>query len=420
MHRSHLARALLAPALLVLPLVGLSALPPADATGTSAVVARPTIQAPRTVVAGETGRVTGTAAAGPVVLQAGSSVAGPWHREARLARQRAAYAFVVAPTATTFYRVVAHARTSPAAKVRVVAAEPVYVWTSLQDLGSVAGTADPAFHQEYTVQLGDDYYSDSDGPGNVTVDLPPSPGATASLVWDLGGSCTRLRTHAGLQEPYSDDPASVRLLGDDRTLLERTFGVGQRQDLVVDVTGVHRLRVEATRISGSGDSLPTLAGLEARCDRHLRAHLPDTTGARWSPLTDRGSVDGSADPAFADEYSLELAGISFSRSDGPGNLAADLVDSATTAWIEYDLRGRCSRLDVSLGLEEPYSDSGARIRVLTDGAVALDRDFGPGQRQHLSLDVAGVHRLRFDADRLTDTGDDVLPAVAAPEVYCTR
>lgn len=377
---------------------------------------RPTLTAPGRIFTGEAATLTGTAGTAKVAVQEGTSASGPWRTVVTVPVRSGRFRAVVAPEATRWYRVKARTALSPVRKVAVTAEpDPVYVWRSLQSLGSVAGSAAPSFADEYQVQLGGTYYDETGDASNVVVPLrAASP--SAFLEIGLDGLCDRARMQVGLEEPFSQGPASMRVLTDATPVLDRTFGTGQRQTLDLDVAGVRVLRVEASRTGTSGVTYPAAAGVSLHCDHRLGRRLPDTSSERWTPLSERGSIDGSAQPAFSDEYTVDLGGVRFT---GGNNLSAKLTASDPSGFVVFDLGGACRRLRVSLGVEEPFSDDASRIRILADGESLVSRDLGRGQRHALYLDVRGVDQLRFDATRLTSEGSS-FPAIADPEVYCRR
>lgn len=404
---THVRRALAIVALLLIALM----------PEVSSAADRPTLQAPRRVLTGEAATLTGTAPTSSVRVQEASSASGPWRTTVKVPVRSGRFRAVVAPESTTYYRIAARSTFSQVRRVSVVDdPDPVYVWRSLRSLGTVGGSAAPAFEDEYQVRLGGTTSDATGDSSNVVATLRP---ASPSGFVEIGtaASCDRARMRIGLDSPYSGAPATIRVLLDGVAAVDRTFGVDQVQNLDLDVTGVRVLRIEATRGSSSSTTAtyPTAADVSLHCDQRLGRRLPDTTAARWSELPARGSVDGSPDPAFGDQYSVQLGGVEY---DG-NNLEAKLTASAPSAFVVFDLGRACRRLRVSLGMSSPYSQDAGRLRILADGRTLFSRDIGVDQRQDLDLDVSGVDELRLDATRLTSEGSG-FAAIADPQIYCRR
>jgi hypothetical protein len=88
------------------------------------------------------------------------------------------------------------------------------------------------------------------------------------------------------------------------------------------------------------------------------------------------------------------------------------------SFIEFTLGRNCQTLETTLGLSDRTETGGrATIQLAADGTVFYNRIFDLGQSEPLSLDVAGVYRIRFDMTQVATT-PVTEPSAGAARVLC--
>ena len=83
----------------------------------------------------------------------------------------------------------------------------------------------------------------------------------SSVEYDLGRHYRRLQATIGLRDDSgSSDQVKIEVFGDGRSLFSQVMAIGQAAPLDVDVTGVLRLKLSATLVSGSGGGTSAVWG----------------------------------------------------------------------------------------------------------------------------------------------------------------
>ena len=230
--------------------------------------------------------------------------------------------------------------------------------------------------------------------------------APSDISYHLGGACTSLRVDVGVDDE-STAGGSVAFQVYRDAVKVADSGVRTNSDpplrLTADLTGGTTLRLVVTD-GGDGITYDHADWADARlaCGRgptagtHALSDLPWTAASGgWGPV-ERDSSNGER--AAGDGRTLTINGTTYAKGLGT-HAASD---------ITYYLGGSCSRLTVSVGVDDEAGGSNGSVvfRILRDDTTVADsgRVTGADAAKTLSADLTGGLELRLT---VTDSGDGI-------------
>ena len=230
--------------------------------------------------------------------------------------------------------------------------------------------------------------------------------ASSDIAYHLGGACTSLRVDVGVDDESTAGGSVAFQIYRDAVKVADS-GVRTNSDpplrLTADLTGGTTLRLVVTD-GGDGITYDHADWADARlaCGRgpaagtHVLSDLPWTAASGgWGPV-ERDSSNGER--AAADGRTLTINGTTYAKGLGT-HAASD---------ITYYLGGSCSRLTVSVGVDDEAGGSNGSVvfRILRDDTTVADsgRVTGADAAKTLSADLTGGLELRLT---VTDSGDGI-------------
>jgi hypothetical protein len=207
-----------------------------------------------------TGRVTPKAAGQTVVLQQRVGNKKTW-KATGTSKIKATGTYVLKDDPSTpgkrEYRVVKPASNGFAKGISKPLAVEVYSWQKLANRQPVATN----FNAPVGVNIGTEYF-----PSSLAT---ATPGTASSLEYTLGRKCTELRaTYALTDESVTDSIGTIKVSGDGAVLVDHALAVGTIvPDETVDLTGVFRLKIDATTTPAPKAATVAVGTPEVLCTR---------------------------------------------------------------------------------------------------------------------------------------------------------
>lgn len=158
---------------------------------------------------------------------------------------------------TREYRVVKPASNGIAKGISKTLTVKVYSWQKLANREPVASNV----NVPVGVNIGAEYYGSSIATA--------TSGTASSIEYTLGRKCTQMRaTYALTDESVTGSTGTVKVTGDGAVLVNHALAIGTVvADQVVDLTGVFRLRIDATTTAAPTASIVAVGTPEVLCTR---------------------------------------------------------------------------------------------------------------------------------------------------------